>query len=126
MTRMVESAGCESLVSFPGMYSFNFWAGRDSPTALNVTAWPLLTPNEQRRVIGDIERAGYVCVLTNGDVEKEFVKTDVSRDPLMAWRRAYGGRLVGGFDGYELRATGSPGAASPPGRLPAARRPRPQ
>jgi hypothetical protein len=108
---MVEESGCDTLVSFPGTYSFNFWARRDSPTSLNVTAWPLLTPNEQRRVIADVERAGRVCVLTNAHVERILTRVDVSRDPLMEWRGTYRGETIGSFDAYELRVTSPAGSA---------------
>jgi len=116
VTRMVEDSGCDSLVSFPGMYSFNFWARKDSPTKLNVTAWPLLTPDEQRRLIADVERAGRVCVLTTSATEPLFIRGDPSRDPLMQWRRTFRGRTIGSFDAYALHVTSPPEPAASPAR----------
>jgi len=48
----------------PGLHSFYFWADVAPPTAINATTWmTLLTPEQQSKVIADLERTPDLCVI---------------------------------------------------------------
>jgi hypothetical protein len=54
------------LFSYPGMFSFNIWAQRPSPTDANVTLWfCLLSEEEQRAIMNKLEADPRAMVVVN-------------------------------------------------------------
>jgi hypothetical protein len=71
----------------PGLYSFYFWTGKDSPTRLNATAWmSLLNDAQQRRVVDEVRQIPRLCAIyhpkqtANGSRNR-----DLARLPLSAY-----------------------------------------
>lgn len=52
LTRNIH-AHANTLFSFPGLFSFNLWTGRPTPTLANVTHWFSLLSSEQQQAIID-------------------------------------------------------------------------
>jgi hypothetical protein len=64
--RVIQSARAHGRTFFtmPGLHSFYFWADVAPPTAINATTWmTLLTPEQQSKVIADLERTPDLCVI---------------------------------------------------------------
>jgi len=81
------NAKCDSFITMPGLYSFYFWTGKDSPTRLNATAWmSLLNDAQQRRVVDEVRQIPRLCAIyhpkqtANGSRNR-----DLARLPLSAY-----------------------------------------
>jgi len=56
----------DTLFSMPGMFSFNLWSGRPTPTLANVTQWSrLLSPEQQQHIIDALEADPRACVIVD-------------------------------------------------------------
>lgn len=48
---------CATFFSMPGLFSFNFWTGKDTPTMMMMNDWPgFLNATQQRVIVNDLER----------------------------------------------------------------------
>jgi hypothetical protein len=64
--QIIQSARAHgrTLFTMPGLGSLYFWAEAEPPTCINPTAWmTLLTPEQQGRVVSDLQRAPDLCVV---------------------------------------------------------------
>lgn len=55
---LIENAkiNCDSFVTMPGMFSFNFWADKPTPTAINVTGWMrFISDSEQNQIVEQLK-----------------------------------------------------------------------
>ncbi len=59
------------LFSRPGMFSYNLWSGARTPTERNATHWFwLLTPEEQRAIIAELEKTPRRAIITNSRLDQ--------------------------------------------------------
>ncbi len=65
-----------TLFSYPGMFSFNIWTGRPTPTSANVTHWfSLLSESQQRAIIARLEADRRAVVMTNRFLINYLIET---------------------------------------------------
>jgi hypothetical protein len=58
------SVHADTLFSLPGVFSFNLWTGRPTPTGANVTHWfSLLNPGQQRQIIDRLAADPRACII---------------------------------------------------------------
>jgi hypothetical protein len=63
---LLQAAGAHgrSFFTMPGLGSLYFWAEQDPPTCVNATTWmTLLTPEQQTKVVEDLQRTPDLCVV---------------------------------------------------------------
>lgn len=91
-TIVAATRGCDPLVTYPGMNSFNTWARKPTPTGLNTTSWmTLLRAKEQQKVVDAIDSSPRLCVLRNKTVEDLWLTytklsdAEVARRPLVRY-----------------------------------------
>jgi hypothetical protein len=48
---------CDTFVSYPGINSLYFWAGKEPPTQINSTGWGQLSFAQQEKILGSLRRA---------------------------------------------------------------------
>jgi len=51
------AAECDTFVTYPGVNSLYFWAGKQPPTQLNSTGWGLLSHAQQEQILGSLSKA---------------------------------------------------------------------
>ncbi len=64
--RVIQAAQAHgrSFFTMPGLGSLYFWANQDPPTCANPTTWmTLLTPDQQARVVADLQKTPNLCVI---------------------------------------------------------------
>lgn len=63
----IRSHGCRTLISYPGMYSFDIWTGLPYVTALTGEQpyWRLLSYEQQFKVLQAAERSPGLCAIRN-------------------------------------------------------------
>ena len=67
---VAATRGCDPLITYPGMNSFNIWAQKQPPTGMNTTSWmTLLDAGQQQRVVDAIKSSPRLCVLGNDKIE---------------------------------------------------------
>jgi hypothetical protein len=78
---------CDTFVTMPGLYSFYFWTGKDSPTMLNATAWmSLLDDAKQQTVVHDIESIPRLCAIYHPQLTRNgSLNRDLSNSPLATY-----------------------------------------
>ena len=78
---------CDNFVTMPGLYSFYFWTGKDSPTMLNATAWmSLLGDAKQQTVVHDIESIPRLCAIYHPQLTRNgSLNRDLSNSPLATY-----------------------------------------
>ena len=55
-----------TVFTFPGMFSFNLWSGRPTPTPANVTHWfSLLSATQQQAIVAELQDDPRACVVVN-------------------------------------------------------------
>lgn len=73
------------LFSLPGMYSFNLWTDRPTPTDANATHWfTLLSSSQQESIRARLESDPRACVVVQTQLVSELrAYLDASRSPLL-------------------------------------------
>jgi hypothetical protein len=51
------AAECDTFVSYPGINSLYFWAGKEPPTQINSTGWGQLSFAQQEKILSSLRRA---------------------------------------------------------------------
>ena len=79
------NAKCDSFITMPGLYSFYFWTGKESPTRLNATAWmSLLNDSQQRQVVDEVKQIPRLCAIyhakqtANGSRNRDLAQLPLS------------------------------------------------
>jgi hypothetical protein len=87
--QVIQSARAHghSFFTMPGLGSFYFWAEADPPTCINPTTWmTLLTPEQQAKVLADLERTPDLCVIRwNPQVEFWTRGRDISGNKVVRY-----------------------------------------
>ena len=87
--QVIQSARAHgrSFFTMPGLGSFYFWAEADPPTCINPTTWmTLLTPEQQSKVLADLERTPDLCVIRwNPQVEFWTRGRDISGNKVVRY-----------------------------------------
>jgi len=83
LTRNAVTHG-NTLFSYPGMFSFNVWSGRPTPTRANVTHWfSLLDEKQQQAIIDQLEADPRAVVIVQSYLINFLVVRDLApRGPL--------------------------------------------
>jgi hypothetical protein len=79
---------CSSLLTMPGMGSFNIWSGLSTPGDLTGTEWiKLSTPQRQIEVLADLDSDPNSCVLYNRTMIKfwQITQEQVAGSPLASY-----------------------------------------
>lgn len=81
---------CNSFFSMPGLFSFDFWTGKDTPTMMMMNDWPgFLNTKQQQVVIADLTKNHTSCVIYNPELMDLFRRgKDFSQEPLVRYIRA--------------------------------------
>ncbi len=81
-------ANCRTLMSLPGLYSFNIWTGLPTPSPLTGEQpyWRQLSSDQQRRVVAAAEVSPGLCVLRDDSLSPSYTDgKPVPRTPLVAY-----------------------------------------
>ena len=79
-------ANCRALLTLPGLYSFNAWAGVPPVNGMNATAWmTLLSATEQASVWSAVDRLDGVCAIYNPTIATVWIG-QTSVETLPAYR----------------------------------------
>ncbi|MGH9662485.1 MAG: hypothetical protein ACRD96_28310 [Bryobacteraceae bacterium] len=95
--------------SLPGLASFHFWTGLDSPTRLNFSAWMYkFDERTQTRIAADLDRAGCDWIVFLAQYDRlESATPEIAALPLVRRiRENY--RRAGQVGGYRLLTTRNP------------------
>jgi hypothetical protein len=81
---------CGAIYSVPGLFSLNFWTGKESPTNLNMSnSIGLLNEMQQRAVTRDLSRQPELCIVYSPELIEFWRRgQDLSRSPLNQYVQA--------------------------------------
>jgi len=67
LVKAIHAAGCQALVTYPGMYSLNMWTGLPTPSPLTgqQVYWLSLSDSQQETVLRADQRTPHLCEVTN-------------------------------------------------------------
>lgn len=67
VVKLLHSRNCTTLISLPGMYSFNIWAGLPTPRTLQdwEAYWKFMSQSQQLAVVREVQASRGVCVVRN-------------------------------------------------------------
>jgi hypothetical protein len=85
----VNASGCGTLITEPGLFSFNLFTGKPAPTGLNNGAWMVsLSAAEQESIVREVAQDPDVCVILRQDMVDQWTRrVDVSSQPLVRYIR---------------------------------------
>jgi hypothetical protein len=94
---------CGALLTLPGLYSLNAWAGVPPVNGMNATAWmTLLSPTEQASVWSAIDGADRACAVYNPTIAAVWIG-QTSPETLSAYREMVARfQPIAEADGYRL------------------------
>ena len=94
---------CDSFFSMPGMFSFYFWTGKDTPTMMMMNDWPgFLNARQQQVIVSDLVRNRTNCIIYNPELVVIFQRgKDLSQSPVAQYIQAHF-RETGERNGYHL------------------------
>lgn len=75
---------CASFFSMPGMFSFHFWTGKDTPTMMMMNDWPgFLNASQQQVIVSDLAHNHTSCVVSNPGITNIYLRgQDLSQSPV--------------------------------------------
>jgi hypothetical protein len=76
-----------SFFAMPGLGSLYFWANEDPPTCVNATTWmTLLTPDQQSKVVEDLQRTPDLCVIRWNPLVKFWTRgRDIAQNKIVRY-----------------------------------------
>lgn len=82
---------CPSFFSMPGLFSFDFWTGKNAPTMMMMNDWPgFLSASQQDVIVRDLTRNNTACVLYNPQLVSLFQRGNgLSQSPVAQYIRAH-------------------------------------
>ncbi|HSU31721.1 MAG TPA: hypothetical protein VLJ11_10845 [Bryobacteraceae bacterium] len=94
---------CASFFSMPGMFSFHFWTGKDTPTMMMMNDWPgFLNASQQQVVVRDLAHNHTSCVISNPGITNIFLRgQDMSESPVARYIYSHF-REIAERNGYHL------------------------
>jgi hypothetical protein len=83
----VNASGCRTLITEPGLFSFNLFTGKPAPTGLNNGGWMVsLSAADQESVVREAAQNPDVCVIRRQDMVDLWTRHgDVSSEPLVRY-----------------------------------------
>jgi hypothetical protein len=85
----VNAGPCQTLITEPGLFSFNLFTGKPAPAGLNNGAWMVsLSATQQESIVQEVAQDPYACVIRRqGLVDLWTRHGDVSSQPLVRYIR---------------------------------------
>jgi hypothetical protein len=85
----VNASSCNTLLTEPGLFSFNFWTNKPAPDGLDFGAWVVfLSDAEEERIVQEVSRDPHACVIKRQEIVDMWTHdADVSSQPLIRYVR---------------------------------------
>jgi hypothetical protein len=85
----VNAGPCRTLITEPGLFSFNLFTGKPAPAGLNNGAWVVtLSAAEQESIVREVAQDPDACVIRRQDMVDQWTRHgDVSSQPLVRYIR---------------------------------------
>jgi hypothetical protein len=85
----VNASGCRTLITEPGLFSFNLFTGKPAPAGLNSGAWIVaLSAAEQESIVREVAQDPDACVIRRQDMVDQWTRRgDTSSQPLVRYIR---------------------------------------
>jgi hypothetical protein len=85
----VNAGPCRTLITEPGLFSFNLFTGKPAPAGLNTGAWMVfLSTAEEERIVQEVAQDPDACVILRQDIVDMWTRHgDVSSQPLVRYIR---------------------------------------
>jgi hypothetical protein len=85
----VNAGPCRTLITEPGLFSFNLFTGKPAPTGLTSGAWMVsLSAAEQDSIVREVAQDPAACVILRQDMVDQWTRrVDVSSQPLVRYIR---------------------------------------